>query len=31
MVSGTYDGVFLRVVRDPKGSGSIFPDNAIQP
>nr|WP_226894193.1 RHS repeat-associated core domain-containing protein [Proteus sp. FME41] len=31
MVSGTYDGVFLRVVRDPKGSGSIFPDNTIQP
>ncbi|HGN1381282.1 TPA: RHS repeat-associated core domain-containing protein [Proteus mirabilis] len=31
MVSGTHNGVFIRVVRDPKGGGSIFPDNTIQP
>ncbi|MDE1480700.1 EndoU domain-containing protein, partial [Xenorhabdus bovienii] len=31
MVSGTHNGVFIRVVRDSKGGGSIFPDNAIQP
>lgn len=30
MASGNYGGVFIRVVKDPKGNGSIFPDNKIQ-
>lgn len=31
MTSGTFKGVYIRVVIDSKGSGSIFPDNSIQP
>lgn len=31
MTSGHYKGVFIRVVIDPKGNGSIFPDNNTQP
>lgn len=31
MTSGSYNGVFIRVIKDPKGNGSIFPDNKLQP
>nr|WP_222419615.1 EndoU domain-containing protein [Xenorhabdus innexi] len=31
MTSGTHNGVFIRVILDPEGGGSIFPDNKIQP
>lgn len=31
MTSGIFKGVYIRVVIDPNGGGSIFPDNNIQP
>jgi hypothetical protein len=31
MTSGTHRGVFIRVILDTQGGGSIFPDSGIQP